>query len=68
MARKLCKGTTDRGSPCRADARSGSDYCFWHDPHSRAARNAAARRGGVVRARGPWPTTRASWPPASPTP
>ena len=51
MARKLCKGTTDRGSPCRADARSGSDYCFWHDPHSRAARSAAARRGGVVRAR-----------------
>ena len=51
MARKLCKGTTNQGKPCRADARSGGDYCFWHDPHSRAARSAAARRGGVIRAR-----------------
>ena len=50
MARRFCKSTTKDGEPCRANATTGSDFCFWHDPHREAAQRAAVRRGGVVRA------------------
>ena len=52
MARRRCKGTASKGAACGAAALVGSEYCFWHDPHARAARSAAARHGGVSRAAG----------------
>jgi len=44
MAR--CKATRSNGTPCRAAALAGGDFCFWHDPARRSARLDAARRGG----------------------
>lgn len=55
MARSTAAGNcrhikADR-SPCRAMARSGSDYCFFHDPDSAAERQAARINGGKERSR-----------------
>jgi len=52
LKRRRCKGTASKGVACRAAALVGSEYCFWHDPHARAARSAASRHGGVSRAAG----------------
>jgi hypothetical protein len=39
------------GSRCRANARNGSQYCFFHDPNSAVAREAARKNGGRERSR-----------------
>jgi len=39
------------GSRCRANARTGRDYCFIHDPDSAAEREAARSDGGKERSR-----------------
>ena len=39
------------GSRCRANARTGRDYCFTHDPESAAEREAARVSGGRERTR-----------------
>lgn len=36
---------------CRANARRGSRYCFFHDPESAADREAARKKGGRERSR-----------------
>jgi hypothetical protein len=46
-----CTGVTESGEPCRAIARSGSVYCFFHDPGAKGERDAARRAGGVARSR-----------------
>ena len=45
-----CKATRNDGSPCRAQAATGGELCFWHDPDSREKLMEAARRGGARRA------------------
>ena len=54
MAQKRCKARRPDGQPCRAPALAGTDYCYWHDPHRRAARRDAARRGGTVATEKAW--------------
>ena len=49
MAKRRCKAHRKDGEPCKAAAVTGSEFCFWHDPHRRAAQRHAARRGGVAR-------------------
>jgi hypothetical protein len=46
-----CQQTKQDGSPCRANARHGSKYCFFHDPSSAVEREAARRNGGRERSR-----------------
>lgn len=48
-----CKGTRADGSPCRADARRGSEYCVFHDnatADAMAAGRAAGNEGNRRRA------------------
>lgn len=40
-----CKATKTDGSPCRADARRGSEYCIFHDPATAATMEAGRREG-----------------------
>ena len=49
MAVEPCKAKRRDGSPCGAPAVGGGSHCYWHDPHRRAARLDAARRGGRAR-------------------
>jgi len=42
-----CKSKTASGQPCQAQAITGSDFCFTHDPASAAARQAARKQGGL---------------------
>lgn len=58
MAR--CIGTTATDTPCQAEARRDSDYCFFHDPESKQARRQAQSRGGSKK-----PTLRPLSPPPS---
>lgn len=44
MAR--CKATRKDGDPCRAEAQSGRDYCFFHDPAKGEERHEAKVKGG----------------------
>lgn len=44
-----CKATRNDGSPCRAEAVTGGELCFWHDPASREKMLEAAQRGGSRR-------------------
>jgi len=46
-----CRHTKLGGSRCRASARHGSHYCFFHDPKSARARVAARKAGGIERSR-----------------
>ena len=41
-----CKATRKDGDPCRAEAQSGSDYCFFHDPGKGDQRHEAKVKGG----------------------
>ena len=54
VAKKSCKTRRSDGQPCHAPALAGTDYCFWHDPHRRAARRDAARRGGTSATEETW--------------
>jgi len=45
-----CKAIRPDGTPCRAYAIRGSDFCFFHDPRKRAAVIRAGRKGGARRA------------------
>lgn len=41
-----CKARKPDGHACQAKARTGSDFCFFHDPESSDARRQAQCRGG----------------------
>ncbi len=41
-----CKATRKDGDPCRAEAQSGRDYCFFHDPGKDGERHEAKVKGG----------------------
>ena len=54
IARKAadqCHYIKSNRSRCRAHARHGSIYCFFHDPDSTIERNAARKNGGRERSR-----------------
>ena len=43
-----CEGTKADGTPCRVNAMTGSEYCFFHDPARVEEREAARQAGGRV--------------------
>jgi hypothetical protein len=47
--KQVCVGVKRDGTPCRAHAASGSQYCYLHDPARQAAARAARSRGGKAR-------------------
>ena len=49
MTAPKCQAITQDGTPCRAYALAGSDYCFHHDPAQAAQRSAARSKGGRAR-------------------
>ena len=44
-----CKAIRSDGTPCRAHALRGGDFCFFHDPGQRDALIQATRKGGARR-------------------
>lgn len=46
-----CRHAKPDRSRCRANALHGSRFCFFHDPNSAVAREAARRNGGIERSR-----------------
>jgi hypothetical protein len=48
---KQCRHIKLGGIRCRANTRNGSQFCFFHDPKSAAARAAARKAGGIQRSR-----------------
>jgi hypothetical protein len=48
---KTCTATKADGTRCDARPRTGSAFCFFHDPNASAARAAARRAGGRERSR-----------------
>jgi hypothetical protein len=46
-----CRHIKRDGSRCRANTRHGSEFCFFHDPASALARDAARKAGGIERSR-----------------
>jgi len=42
-----CKHLKD-GKPCKAEAMTGSEFCYWHDPDKEAERKEASSNGGKV--------------------
>ena len=44
-----CKALRSDGTPCRAHALRGGDFCFFHDPGQRDALIEATRKGGERR-------------------
>jgi hypothetical protein len=49
MTARRCIATTKDGTPCRAYALAGSDYCYQHDPDRAVERREARSRGGRAR-------------------
>ena len=45
-----CKGKNKAGQRCKATKQSGSNYCFFHDPEKKAARDLARSQGGRKKA------------------
>jgi len=41
-----CKAITKNGTACQANAQTGRDYCFLHDPNKAEAVKAARSKGG----------------------
>lgn len=41
-----CKGKTKAGQPCGAEAQTGADFCFFHDPTQAQARHESKVKGG----------------------
>ena len=50
-AARQCRHIKPDRRRCRANARHGSNYCFFHDPNSAVDREAARRNGGKERSR-----------------
>ena len=48
METKKCNYTKNYGQQCGAWALKGKDYCFRHDPSSRALSLEASQRGGLM--------------------
>lgn len=48
---RRCVAVTASDTPCRAAPLHDADYCFWHDPASHDAAQAARRQGGLRRQR-----------------
>src|SRR6516165_6650760 len=46
-----CQGIKPDGQQCKANARTNSSRCFFHDPNAAKEREAARRAGGVERSR-----------------
>ena len=46
---RSCFATKADGTPCHAPPRSGSQFCFFHDPEVEEERTAARRAGGAER-------------------
>ena len=46
-----CLGKTQHGQPCQSHVRSGSDFCYFHDPASGQQRHGAQSKGGRNRSR-----------------
>lgn len=46
---RACKAHRTDGGPCRANAMTESEFCFWHDPRRKRDLERAARRGGSRR-------------------
>jgi hypothetical protein len=44
----ICRGKTASGTNCKANAMSGSNYCFTHNPATREQHLAATRKGGAI--------------------
>jgi hypothetical protein len=44
----VCRGKTSAGTNCKANAMSGSNYCFTHNPATRQQHIAATRKGGAI--------------------
>ena len=42
-----CKHLKD-GKQCKAEAMTGSEFCYWHDPDKKAERKEASSNGGKV--------------------
>ena len=45
-AKRTCKATKSDGGTCQAAALPGSDFCYFHDPATAAARRRAQSLGG----------------------
>lgn len=43
-----CKQTMTNGELCKANAMTGSDYCFTHNPETREQVKEAGKKGGQV--------------------
>ena len=58
LAMAKCLGITPAGVACKANPRTGLDYCRWHDPskEARAQHRAQSSRGGLQKAYGSLPT------------
>ena len=46
-----CKGKTQNGTPCQGFVRTGSLYCYFHDPALSKQRHESQRKGGLNRSR-----------------
>ena len=46
-----CSCIKDDGAPCRANAQTDSELCFFHDPEAADERAAARKAGGLERSR-----------------
>jgi hypothetical protein len=46
---KQCKGKTKSGQPCRMKPIGGGDFCFTHNPATRASQAEARKLGGFNR-------------------
>jgi hypothetical protein len=46
-----CKGKAQNGQPCRSFVRTGSDFCYFHDPASVKQRRDSQSKGGSNRSR-----------------
>jgi len=55
---RCCHKRND-GTECRANPRTGKQYCFFHDPAAQKKSAAARRAGGVLRRRNPPATPQA---------
>ena len=47
----VCEQIKVDGTRCQANARTGSKFCFFHDPEVAAKRTAARKAGGIERSR-----------------
>jgi hypothetical protein len=47
VAYPLCRGTRKDGTPCRANAKPGDDYCIFHSPRCKEDGDRARSLGGT---------------------